>query len=242
MSKRTRELAAARRDAEKPLALRRKIVIGAGSAALLGLLVFGFRAAVTAAPSPDAAVGWDPAARLFETDVVFGRPDAPVTVVEYASLTCVHCARFHNESLPGFIEGWVDSGKARLVFRSFPFDAAALSGAALVSCLPPEVREAAVSALMRRQERWIGSDDTARAALDLLALERRTATLAKQCLAAGSMQGKLMVSVTEARSGGVSVTPTFVIGRKAYTGFMSADALGALVDGAAARPEDRTRH
>lgn len=230
MSRRTRELAAARREAGKPLALRRKLVIGAGSAALLGLLTLGFHSAVTGVPSPDAAVDWEPAARIFDTDLVFGRQDAPVTVVEYASLTCVHCARFHNESLPGFKKGWVDSGKARLVFRSFPFDAAALSGATLVSCLPAAARETAVSALMRGRDSWIGSSDPSRAALDLLALDRRTSALAKQCLAEGSMQAKLMEPVTEARTGGVSVTPTFVIGRKAYTGFMSAEALGALVD------------
>jgi protein-disulfide isomerase len=68
------------------------------------------------------------------TDMVLGRPDAPVTVIEYASLTCPHCAAFHETIWPQLKTQYIDTGKVRFIYRDFPLDEAALRGAQLARC------------------------------------------------------------------------------------------------------------
>src|SRR5262249_21371307 len=67
-----------------------------------------------------------------------GDPNAPVTIIEYASLTCPHCAHFHKDVLPLLKERYIAPGKVRLVFRDFPLDQRALSAAILAHCAGPE--------------------------------------------------------------------------------------------------------
>ena len=65
---------------------------------------------------------------------VLGNPDAPVTIIEYASLTCPHCATFHNETLPEIKKSLIDTGKAKLIFRDYPLDGVAVRAAAVAQC------------------------------------------------------------------------------------------------------------
>ena len=65
---------------------------------------------------------------ITEDDFVIGNDNAPVTIIEYASLSCSHCADFHINTLPGLIEEYVDKGKVKIVFRDFPFNYPALLG------------------------------------------------------------------------------------------------------------------
>lgn len=104
-----------------------------------------------AAPPPSApAAGGDP--RMAERGL--GRTDAPVTVTEWFSLTCPHCAAFHRDSLPRIKTELIDTGKVRLVFRDFPLDQVALIAAMVARALPPERYEPFISALFASQDRW----------------------------------------------------------------------------------------
>src|SRR5216683_4062242 len=71
-------------------------------------------------------------------DRVLGQADAPVTIIEYASLTCPHCAAFDRDTLPKIRQNWIDTGKAKLVYRDFPLDGWALRAAMVARCAPPE--------------------------------------------------------------------------------------------------------
>lgn len=93
-------------------------------------------------------------------DIVLGAPDAPVTIVEYASLTCPACAAFHNQMLPALKEKYIDTGKARLVFREFPLNDLDLLASVAVRCAANEKAEIAmpmVSVLYARQDVWRSS-------------------------------------------------------------------------------------
>ena len=90
-----------------------------------------------------ASAGWDAGlSRAYAADeakpaaneIVYGNPDAPVTIVEYASLTCPHCANFHTEMMPLLKERLLDTGKAKLIFKDFPLDQLALRAAVMVRC------------------------------------------------------------------------------------------------------------
>ncbi|MCK1975382.1 DsbA family protein, partial [Bacillus safensis] len=71
-------------------------------------------------------------------DMVYGKADAPVTIEEYASLTCPHCADFTINTFPKIKEKYIDSGKARLILREFPFDPRATAAFMLARCAPED--------------------------------------------------------------------------------------------------------
>jgi protein-disulfide isomerase len=90
---------------------------------------------------------------------VLGSPDAPVTIVEYASLTCPACADFHVNTLPDLKERYIDTGKVRLVYRDFPLDAAALAASAIALCAPEPQFFRFIDVFYRNQQRWRGASD-----------------------------------------------------------------------------------
>ena len=90
-----------------------------------------------------------------EDDFVVGDKNAPVTIIEYASLSCSHCANFHNNTLEDLIKEYVDTGKARIVFRDFPFNYPALLGSMVLRCIPEDVRYDYMNALFQLQSKWV---------------------------------------------------------------------------------------
>lgn len=87
-------------------------------------------------------------------DLVIGKADAPVVIEEYASLTCNHCAAFHNEVLPQLKAKYIDTGKVRFVYRDYPLNELAVGAAMLARCGGGTKREAIVGALFKTQETW----------------------------------------------------------------------------------------
>ena len=88
-------------------------------------------------------------------DFIIGRADAPVTIMEFASLTCPHCAHFHEAVLPDLKKKYLDTGKAKLIFRDFPLDDASVAGALLARCLgDPDKALAMIAVLFKAQNVW----------------------------------------------------------------------------------------
>jgi protein-disulfide isomerase len=83
-----------------------------------------------------------------------GRANAPLTVSEYYSLTCPHCAAFARETFPQIKTNLVDTGKIRWVFREFPLDRLALMASQVALSLPPEQYENFIMVLFNNQDRW----------------------------------------------------------------------------------------
>lgn len=96
-------------------------------------------------------------------DHVMGSEKAPITVVEYASMTCSHCARFYNEVFPAFKKKYIDTGKVRFILREFPLDAVASSAFALARCQPADKYYSTVETLFEEQKDWAYADDPAKA-------------------------------------------------------------------------------
>jgi protein-disulfide isomerase len=90
-------------------------------------------------------------------DIVLGKADAPVTVVEYASMTCPHCAHFSKTTFPDLKTKYIDTGKVRFVFREFPLDELAAAAAMLARCIDKQNGEKAIAVievLFNSQEKW----------------------------------------------------------------------------------------
>ncbi len=87
-------------------------------------------------------------------DLAIGKADAPVTIVEYASLTCGHCATFHTTVYPKLKEKYVDTGKVRLVLRDFPLDNLAAAAAMLARCTPADKAFGLIGELFAKQDQW----------------------------------------------------------------------------------------
>jgi protein-disulfide isomerase len=83
-----------------------------------------------------------------------GRPDAPVTVNEFFSLTCTHCAAFHRTTFPEVKRDLIETGAMRLVWVDFPLDQIALTAACVARSLPAERYEGFIGALLANQDRW----------------------------------------------------------------------------------------
>ena len=87
-----------------------------------------------------------------------GRADAPVTIIEYASLTCSHCAAFHTDTLPLIKKNYIDTGKVRLVYNDFPLGSLAMAGAMVARCSGEKNFFPMINALFASQETWAASD------------------------------------------------------------------------------------
>jgi len=121
-------------------------------AAVVLSFLAGGAVAETAAPTPAVtkALNAEPAL----PDVVEGRADAPATIIEYASMTCSHCAAFHRDVWPALKAKYVDTGKAKFVLREFPLDPLAAGAFMLARCAGPETRDAVIDRLFDHQADW----------------------------------------------------------------------------------------
>jgi protein-disulfide isomerase len=88
-------------------------------------------------------------------DMILGNSASPVTIIEYASMTCSHCASFHKHTYPRLKENYIDTGKIQFVFREFPLDTYALEASIMARCAGEERYFDVVSGLFERQEEWI---------------------------------------------------------------------------------------
>jgi len=87
-------------------------------------------------------------------DLVIGKADAPVTIIEYASMTCPHCATFHKTTYPALKEKYIDTGKVRFIFREFPLDELAVAASMLARCVEGERSMALIDVLFASQDKW----------------------------------------------------------------------------------------
>ena len=92
---------------------------------------------------------------ITEKDFVIGNEDAKITIIEYASLSCSHCADFHVNTLETLKKEYIDTGKVRMVFRDYPFNYPALLGSMVLRCIPENYRYDYMNALFKLQPDWV---------------------------------------------------------------------------------------
>ena len=163
-------------------------------------------------------------------DRVLGKPDAPITIVEYASLTCPHCRHFDTDVLPKLKEKWIDTGKAKLIFRDYPLDEPALRAAMVARCAPAERYFGFIDAIFAGQEQWATAGDY-KAALGRIAL---LGGISKDkfaaCIADKALEDKVIASrLIATQQLSVNSTPTFFINGAKFEGAPTEEAFEAAL-------------
>lgn len=170
-------------------------------------------------------------AGLFEMSI--GRADAPLTIIEYASMTCGHCAQFHLRTLPLLKKNYINNGKVRLIFREFPLDPWATAASLLARCVggnSPKRFFGFLEILFRNQAQWIDAEDR------MVALQKiaRQAGLSQKKFFSCFENKKLLIGISENRStgekAGVSSTPYFYIGNSTIEGNQSYKKFREVID------------
>ena len=158
-------------------------------------------------------------------DVVEGQANAPVTVVEYASMTCSHCAAFATKVYPTLKSKYIDTGKAKLILREFPLDPLATAGFMLARC-SGDKREAMIELLFAQQKNWAFVDKPLDGLLNVVKQTGITQETFERCLKDQALYDKInMVRDRGAEKFGVNATPTFFINGKRVSGEMTVEQL-----------------
>jgi len=166
-----------------------------------------------------------------EGDMVMGRADAPVTVVEYASVTCGHCAAWNEEVFPEFKKKYVDTGKVRYVFREFltPPQEVAAAGFLVARCAGDDKYFQVVDAIMRSQREMYESGDARGTLLRVAQSAGMTEDQFNKCVTDEAALKDLNARVEKGMKDGISSTPTFVIDGKQLVGAQPMAELDAAI-------------
>jgi len=202
---------------------------------MLSIILVSPEPAQAAAP-PQLLADAQTALALSKDDRILGNPDAPITIVEYASLTCPHCAHFTNEVLPELKKKWIDTGKAKLVLRDYPLDEPALRAAMIARCAPPDRFYAYTDMFFGAQDKWVTARDYRDALARLVKLGGMSREEFDNCLKNTALENKIVEGrLIASKELDVNSTPTFFINGTKFTGAPTVEEFDKALSGLAAK-------
>jgi protein-disulfide isomerase len=167
-----------------------------------------------------------------EAERSIGSSNAKVTVQEFFSLTCTHCAAFSRETMPEVEKNLIQPGKVRFVFHDFPLDQVALTAAMVARYLPPPQYYPFITALFANQDRWafargVNSTDEIWKMAALAGMSRATF---EQAIADTTLRTWILQQQqSDQDRWKIDSTPSFVINGQKYSGEMGYDAFRKLI-------------
>lgn len=173
---------------------------------------------------------------LFDDDRILGDAAAPVTILEYSSLTCPHCAAFHRETLPKVRTEWIETGRARLVYRHYPLDQVALRAAAAANCVPGDGFFGFMDVLFQNQDKWAHSQDPFAAIGQYAALAGLDKATYEKCLNDEAVIDRILEKQADGRDKyNVASTPTFVVNGTPVAGNRPYEEFNSILEEAATK-------
>ena len=168
-----------------------------------------------------------------DEDFVIGNSEAPITIIEYASMSCSHCADFHNNTLDDLKSEYIDTGKVKFVFRDFPFNYPALAGSMMMRCIPNNVRYDYMNALYKLQKNWVIRDNSKTRA-ELYKIMQSGGMQKDEfdaCLSDINLENNLLEAVMNAqREFNIRSTPSFIINGVLYSGNKNIKEFRQIID------------
>jgi protein-disulfide isomerase len=213
--------------------MRNILIVASGAVAVAAIaagVYFGTRPPAAGPPPVAAASTPDKSALLAVQpgDHVLGDPKAAVSLIEYASFTCPHCAHFHTQVLPELKKKWIDTGKVKLIYRDFPLDQVAAQVAQIAECAGNDRYFGVIDLIFRGQPTWATASDP----IAELAKPLRIAGLGekeiKACLANEAKANEVVADRRGGETLGVNSTPTLFIDGQMYSGARSVEELDGV--------------
>ena len=166
-------------------------------------------------------------------DFFIGNEDAPVTIIEYASLSCSHCADFHINKLPTLIEEYVNSGKVKIVFRHFPFNYPALLGSMVLHCVPNDVRFDYTEALYFLQKKWVVKENkkTKQELFKIMQSGGMTKDKFDECISNTEIENSIIQKLVAVQNEyEINSTPSFLINGQLLEGNKPIDSFRKIIE------------
>jgi protein-disulfide isomerase len=205
---------------------RRTVVQGLAAAGMLAIALPGLPEAAFAqtVPAADLAVPGPLG------DISMGSPDAKVVIYEYASMTCSHCASFHEKTWPTLKSKYIDTGKVRFVMREFPLDPLATAGFMLARCAGDAKYYAIIDLLFAQQKNWAFTDKPVENLANLVKQAGFTQESFESCLKNQQIyDGVNAVRDRGAKTLNINSTPTFFINGQTQRGALSVEELDKIL-------------
>jgi protein-disulfide isomerase len=170
--------------------------------------------------------------KIKKDDLVLGNEKAKVTIVEYASMSCSHCAGFHNNTFDELKEKYVDTGKVRFVFRHFPLDEQALRGSMIASCAPKDKAYKFLDVMFTTQSNWVRKKNYVEILANIAKLGGMSSERFEECMADSVLERQILEGKFHAvTSLDVRSTPTFFINGEKYDGARGTEFFVKTIDG-----------
>ena len=152
-------------------------------------------------------------------EIFLGNKDAKIVVIEYASMTCIHCANFHKKVYPKIKENYIDTNKIKFIFRNFPLDKQALFASVLAKCAPKEKYFDFVKLILETQKKWISNDETFINKLKNIGkLAGLNETKINECFKNEQLVDNILkISSDGEKKYNISSTPSLIINEKKYS-------------------------
>ena len=190
-----------------------------------------FAAGLAALPAATALPALAEGSTHVTGDLALGDENAPVTIYEYASLTCPHCARFHVVTWPEVKKQYVDTGKVRFIMREVYFDQYGLWASMTARCGDGSKYHWMIDKFLEEQQAWTRSDDLAGAIRNVGLRAGLSSETLNACLTDREYAKTLLEEYkTNQAADGVESTPTFIINGEKHTGHMSFEDFSALIE------------
>ena len=170
---------------------------------------------------------------ITEKDFVIGNEDAKITIIEYASLSCSHCADFHVNTLETLKKEYIDTGKVKMVFRDYPFNYPALLGSMVLRCIPENYRYDYMNALFKLQPDWVNKENkkTIQELYKIMQSGGMTKEEYDACIYNTELENEILEGVMEAQNQfNIKSTPSFIINGKLIEGNKSIKEFRQIID------------
>ena len=170
---------------------------------------------------------------ITEKDFVIGNEDAKITIIEYASLSCSHCADFHVNTLETLKKEYIDTGKVKMVFRDYPFNYPALLGSMVLRCIPENYRYDYMNALFKLQPDWVNKKNkkTIQELYKIMQSGGMTKDEYDSCIYNTELENEILKGVMEAQNQfNIKSTPSFIINGKLIEGNKSIKEFRQIID------------
>ena len=210
---------------------RREFVVAASAVLAMSAFVGSSSFALAQGPSTEELMRPGPL-----PDLVEGKADAPVTIIEYASMTCPHCANFHKTTYPALKSKYIDTGKVKFIFREFPLDELAVAGSMLARCAAgdkaanPAKALPMIDVLFNSQDKWAVRDPIP----PLLQISKQagfTQATFDECLKDQTLYNNILaVRERASKDYKVESTPTLFVNGKVQKGGATIEELDKLIE------------